>query len=283
MSIFDEWTWRELEHWRIIDGSIDYGIDWCEPNWTISPYIAEFFNTISTLPTLIQFIALLLNICHFSNIIETRYFVWLIAYASAAVAGIVAHSSLSHLSGIIDETILFINGLILIFILTNTWNVQKINTLWYFTLIILPITWFLILELVPVAGSILTVSSQICVGLMQIWFIWTLYSTKAFINVENILKYYIIGFPIYILGVIFAVCDILLCSYISYSIFHAIWHLCLGITSHMLFICLVKIRLYVLNRHHQIQEIKYFPFCFINVNKCDHEVSSKTEYDQIEI
>jgi dihydroceramidase len=32
-------------------GPITANYDWCEPNYLVTPYIAEFFNALSSLPT----------------------------------------------------------------------------------------------------------------------------------------------------------------------------------------------------------------------------------------
>eukprot|EP01084_Bolivina_argentea_P119354 211636_1 len=262
MSIYDNWAWKELTHWRISDDGYDKGIDWCEPNWVITPYIGEFFNSISILPTLVCFSALMINIYHFKDVIETRYYVWLFAYMGSAMGGIIAHGSLLHFFGIIDEMILFANGLMFIFILTNTWNVDKIHKLWYIWMNIAVVIWFFCLELIPIPGFIITVAGQFGVGVIQIWFLWKLFKTKMLFTIPNLLRYYIIGFIMYAIAGTFAMLDVLLCPMMNYSILHAIWHVMIGILSQLLFVLVLKIRLYVLNRHDEITQIKYFPFFF---------------------
>lgn len=262
MSMYDEWVWKELTHWRIADISIDDGIDWCEPNWKILPFIAEFFNTTSILPALIAFVILFINIWHFRDVIESRFYIWLIAYIFSAIGGIFAHGTLIHFAGVIDEVILFINGLMFILIQTSTWNLNKINNLWWIALIIISIIWFFVLEIIPLPGFIVTVSGQIGVGVVQIWFVYKLYVTKSLFNINNFLRLYIFGWTVYSMAGICAICDIIFCSYISYSVLHSIWHILVGIASQILFVCVVKIRLHVLDRHNEIQEIRYFPFFF---------------------
>ena len=45
-----------FEHWSGLDGfwgSVTSTLDWCEENYMVSHYVAEFFNTLSNLPFLI--------------------------------------------------------------------------------------------------------------------------------------------------------------------------------------------------------------------------------------
>ena len=56
-------------------------VDWCEPNYSVSHYIAEFFNTFSSLAMV--FVGLVGIVLHWD--FETRY-KW--AFGSVAVVGI---------------------------------------------------------------------------------------------------------------------------------------------------------------------------------------------------
>eukprot|EP00483_Globobulimina_turgida_P008595 UN08613 len=162
MSLMDKWVWTELTHWRISDISFDSSIDWCEPNWTITPYIGEFFNCVTVMPATIQFTLLFINILEFRHIIEGRYYVMLFIFLLSSIFGTAAHGTLMYTVGIIDEFVLLNVAIITIFILITTWKKQKdkIDFKWYFLMISGSCISFLLLEFIPVPGFAITVSGQ---------------------------------------------------------------------------------------------------------------------------
>ena len=252
-----------FNHWRITDTSFDAGIDWCEPNWVMSPYIGEFFNTISIFPTLCHFIAVFINICLLRKykVIEPRFFVWLgLCFIPSSLGNIAAHASLVNWIGIGDEMILFINQCMFAFIMTNTFNKNKINKLWYYGIFLSCVVWFFILEIIPVAGLIATLFGHVCIGIIQVWFVYKLWSTRAMFKVIRFKRLYAIAWTFYAAASTFAVCDVFLCEFMNYSVLHSIWHVLVGIASHLLLVSVLKIRLFVIQKEGVIEEIPCFPF-----------------------
>eukprot|EP01084_Bolivina_argentea_P119349 211629_1 len=124
MSLTDKWVWSEFKHWRITDNTFDSSIDWCEPNWPITPYIGEFFNCITVMPAIIQFTLLFINMLKFRNIIDTRYYAMLFIFLLSSISGTTAHATLLYTVGIIDEFVLLNVAIITIFVLITTFKIQ---------------------------------------------------------------------------------------------------------------------------------------------------------------
>ncbi len=87
-------------------------IDWCEPNYAITSYVAEFFNTVSSLA--IVAVAVTGILLHF-RLLERRFLA-----AFAAGAGSVAfHATLRFELQLLDELPMLYSALIMVYILVE--------------------------------------------------------------------------------------------------------------------------------------------------------------------
>lgn len=76
-------------------GASDSTVDWCEPNYVVTIYIAEFFNTISSVPIVIW--ALLgFYLCYKNGVREKRYLCLLLSLALIGCGSILFHSTLRY-------------------------------------------------------------------------------------------------------------------------------------------------------------------------------------------
>jgi len=78
-------------------------VDWCEPNYVHSSYIAEFFNTISNFPViLLPLVGIRLNKLYFSHV--TSNAIWI--YCAFLIVGVFSayyHATLSLAGQLLDE------------------------------------------------------------------------------------------------------------------------------------------------------------------------------------
>lgn len=89
---------REMGFW----GPVDASLDWCEPNYAITPYIAEFWNTISAIP---MFTWSLVGwyLCYKSGVKEARFKVLLASLGFIGIGSVCFHGTLRFSAQLLDE------------------------------------------------------------------------------------------------------------------------------------------------------------------------------------
>lgn len=96
-------------------GPVTSSIDWCENNYVLSSYIAEFYNTISNIPTII--LAIIGLIIALSQGFEKRFTVLHLSNMILAMGGILFHGTLQRVQQQSDETPMVWEMLLYIYIL----------------------------------------------------------------------------------------------------------------------------------------------------------------------
>ncbi|KMS96602.1 hypothetical protein BVRB_8g201320 [Beta vulgaris subsp. vulgaris] len=96
-------------------GPVTSSIDWCEKNYVYSSYIAEFYNTISTIPTIT--LAIVGLIIALSQGFEKRFTVLHLSNMILAMGSILFHGTLQRVQQQSDETPMVWEMLLYIYIL----------------------------------------------------------------------------------------------------------------------------------------------------------------------
>jgi dihydroceramidase len=87
-------------------------VDWCEPNYAVTPYVAEFWNTVTSVPLLLLGLYGLWQ-CARSSVARERRFAWSFIGLAAVGAGSVAfHGTLLRTAQALDELPMVYLGLI---------------------------------------------------------------------------------------------------------------------------------------------------------------------------
>mmetsp|Transcript_29704 Transcript_29704/g.26270 ORF Transcript_29704/g.26270 Transcript_29704/m.26270 type:complete len:293 (+) Transcript_29704:211-1089(+) len=83
-------------------GPVDASLDWCEPNYIITPYIAEFWNTISAIP---MFTWSLVGwyLCYRSGVKESRFKILLASLGFIGIGSVCFHGTLRFSAQLLDE------------------------------------------------------------------------------------------------------------------------------------------------------------------------------------
>jgi len=88
----------KLGYW----GPVDASMDWCEPNYAVTPFIAEFWNTISAIP---MFTWSLVGwyLCYTAGVKEARFRVLLASLGFIGLGSACFHGTLRFSAQLLDE------------------------------------------------------------------------------------------------------------------------------------------------------------------------------------
>jgi dihydroceramidase len=85
-------------YWGVVDSSID----WCEANYAITFYVAEFYNTISSIPmSILSIFGILLTRKYATT--ELRYIFVFLCIVSVGIGSAAFHGTLRFYAQLFDE------------------------------------------------------------------------------------------------------------------------------------------------------------------------------------
>jgi len=196
-------------------------VDWCEPNYTWSFYIAEFFNTITSLPA--AFLALYGVYLTFKYGYDKRFLVVNLLIGLVGIGSAAFHGTLLYTGQIMDELPMVYASLSLLYIVLEMDSKEKpvnkflapllVGYTTLFTAVYLYLPSFFIFFLVGYILGILTLVYRCSIIFRQPT---TLRHQKIFII--SAISFYIGGW------LFFWVPEVLFCSKLKAFNLHAWWH-----------------------------------------------------------
>jgi len=197
-------------------------VDWCEPNYTYSFYIAEFFNTITSLPAALFALRGLYLTYKYGY--DTRFFVINMMVGMVGIGSALFHGTLLYTGQILDELPMVYTSLSLLYAVLEMDSTPKRPTYKYlapilagygalFTCVYLYLPSFFIFFLV---GYILAILLLIYQSALIYRRPTTLFHQRLFILLS--VGFYVGGW----LG--FWIPEVLFCDSIQVLNFHAFWH-----------------------------------------------------------
>eukprot|EP01083_Nonionella_stella_P094803 266094_1 len=235
-------------------GETDALIDWCEANYVISYFIAEFYNTISSLP--ITVLAIVGIICTLWNnqLKEMRFIVTFINLGLVGLGSAAFHMTLRYYGQLFDELPMLLGSLSLLYCIVMTESTPNTSN---HIIALLFISWGIF---------------QIYVYIVYKWYIVFLlsYGGQTLVNIifafKNCRKLssrlatvlYLWSVCIYGCGLALWFMDQRWCNQLQSYQLHAIWHLFAGYASYLSVWTAMVLRGKFLNRIAKLKSIKLF-------------------------
>ena len=219
-------------------GEVDALVDWCESNYVVSPFIAEFWNTISHVPTPL-YIALGIIYTRKYATNELRFVLTFVSIILVALGSIAFHSTLRFYAQLLDELPLILTNACLIYCLGT---IPTLNLIIY---IITQITLYLYLQWYAVFF--------ISYALTIVYIIRTSFKLTSSMTLER--RLLIKACMLYALGFIFWTFEHAFCDTVRPFQFHAIWHCLSGFASYIFVLFLIAHR--IRSQSSDVYQIKY--------------------------
>lgn len=226
-------------------------IDWCERNYAFTPYLAEFWNSISSLSMCLFASVLLIE--GFINKIEKRFMMMSISFGFVGIGSFYFHGTLTFVGQMFDELPMVYSMIIWFFILFRM-NTFHSHRCYYDPLILLLICYGLFWTYIHTLKSFVLIF-QIHFGLMVIGGIMKLiYLYRNEMFYPSSIKYLILSYILLLIpAMIVWTIDQHYCSRLNElwinPQFHSWWHLICAYDCHIGIVCSQGIRLLSVEHH----------------------------------
>eukprot|EP01084_Bolivina_argentea_P187684 323229_1 len=214
-------------------GSVDASWDWCEPNYVHSYYIAEFWNTLSSVPMiLIPIFGMVM--CYTSGVKQIKFMIPFVLTTCIGMGSVAFHGTLRRFSQLLDEIPMLIWLYFVFYTVINIKPIKrrrqtKTNLSGTILLIIciLHVVIYTILEwyyIFAITYIILVLVASFYGGRL-IWADFQYYNAT--------LKVYILMLCVFVFTFVLWNIENSYCSYVQPFNFHVLWHLSGGYTFYM--------------------------------------------------
>ena len=236
-------------------GPTDALVDWCEANYIITWYIAEFYNTISSIPiTILGIIGIIVMYLNQKREIKNEYR-FIVTFTSLGLVGIGSlfyHMTLRYYGQLFDELPMMLGSLCLLFCIFMTDSIPNKSNI---KIILIFIFWGILQIYLYIIYKwywlfLLNYGGQ---TFCQIIFGYT--KCKKFAN-NLCKKLFISCISLYLIGLFLWIIDQKWCKQLQKYQLHAIWHLCAGYASYLAIYTAIVCRAKYLNLYTNIKLIK---------------------------
>ncbi len=254
--------WHALEPAPGFWGTPTSSVDWCEANYVHSFYVAELFNTISSLA---MTIAGVIGLALHARLLERRFAV---AYCMLALVGLGSaafHASLRFELQMLDELPMLYLAIVMLYILLENRPARRFGA------------WFPLLLVAHAA--LVTYLCAFTRGRLQFWAFQLSFSSAEFLGLYLVYRLYRAsgsaelrrlfraGFVFYGLALVLWFTDLRFCHVLQalarHGIpnpqFHAIWHVLVSVGFYLLLLVIAHDRLRVLGRRSRVRFRAFVP------------------------
>lgn len=196
-------------------------VDWCEENYNMSYFVAEFVNTCTNVPVILACIWALKNWCNRSSILTFS----IIALIWVASSSLLFHCTLKRIPQLMDQISMLIFLIPLMFFFERQFLTRKQRDKLNFILFFFMLASVVFMVFIPSCGWIFHVSF---VSFLLIVVGGALQTFRRYSHDENMVLLYKHGIWSAIVAGAFWVLDRGYCGVLPCNIHaHALWHLCI--------------------------------------------------------
>jgi dihydroceramidase len=197
-------------------------IDWCEPNYQVTEYIAEFWNTLSSVPIIL--LGMYGWIMHPNVKIRERCMFTMIAMVG--IGSVLFHGLLHRYAQVLDELPQFFGNMLMIY---NIWETDRCikHIIMSATFIFISVYYFSDNYDTFIIGTSFAVIATATSAISKVVFIS---HPRKNCNLTALL---LIALCIYITGAVCLYVDMKLCDHTGHVYLHALWHLLAALGTYM--------------------------------------------------
>jgi len=230
-------------HW----GPPTSSVDWCEANYWVSPYVAEFFNTLSSLAMVsVGVIGLLRH----RKTLETRFLVAFFAIAVVGLGSALFHATLRFELQMLDELPMLWLALVMVFILLELRPGRRYGKWLPFALAAHGVLVTLLATLTR--GRLQFFVFHVSFGSLEVFALFRVFLLYRASDSARIRRLFWLGMSSYVgaVGLWFIdlrFCDVLRVTLPSFGIpnpeLHAVWHVLVSFGFYLLVVMIAELRL----------------------------------------
>ncbi len=231
-------------------GAVTSTVDWCERNYAFTPYVAELFNTTSSLAMVM---AGVLGMWLHRGVLERRF---LLAFALVALVGlgsIAFHGTLRFELQMLDELPMLYAVTLMVFILVERGPMPRLGR--WFPALLLAYAGLVTVLCVFTRGVVQFWVFQLSFGSLELFSLASVWALQRRSHAPAVRRLFRAGMGAYVLAIVLWFIDVRACDFVSLTLpskglpnpqLHAWWHLLVSCGFYLLLLVIAHERLVTL-------------------------------------
>jgi dihydroceramidase len=235
-------------HW----GPPTSSVDWCEANYVVSPYVAEFFNTLSSLAMVTVGV---IGLFRHWKALETRFLVAFFAIAVVGLGSALFHATLRFELQMLDELPMLYLALVMVYILLELRPGRRYGKWLPFVLFAHGVLVTLLAALTR--GRLQFFAFHLSFGSLEVFALFRVFLLYRASKSPRIRRLFWLGMSSYVVAVALWFVDLRFCDFLSVALpsfgvpnpeLHAVWHVLVSFGFYLLVVMISEVRSVALRR-----------------------------------